>query len=139
MTKSQEHNASSTSSLINVTGGCHCGAVRFSAHVPHDSVVLACNCSICAMTGFQHLIVKHQAFNLVQGEDKLSSYRFNTQQANHLFCAVCGIKSFYQPRSHPNSWSININCIDNYAAEDWTIEPFDGQNWQQAKRGLNHD
>ena len=47
------------------------------------------------------------------GEDRLTSYRFGTGAANHLFCAVCGVKSFYQPRSHPDAWSVNLNALDD--------------------------
>lgn len=124
---------------VQVSGGCHCGAVKFKAKVPKDTVVLACNCSICRMTGFQHLIVRHEDFELTSGKERLSSYQFNTKQANHLFCSICGIKSFYQPRSHPGSWSINTNCLDDFKAENWPIKNFDGQNWEQAKERLDND
>ncbi len=137
MSKSQEHNSNSVTANKDVSGGCHCGAVRFVAKVPDDTVVLTCNCSICAMTGFQHLIVKHEAFTLLSGENQLTSYKFNTQQANHLFCSICSIKSYYQPRSHPDSWSINTNCIDDFDVHNWRLERFDGQNWEQAKEQLD--
>lgn len=136
MSKSQEHNSVSTTSIINLTGSCHCGAVTFEAKAPADATVLICNCSICKMTGFQHLIVNHDQFKLLSGEDKLTQYQFNTKQAKHLFCIQCGVKSFYQPRSHPESWSININCIDNIDPNTWQTQNFDGQNWEQAKQEL---
>ena len=47
------------------------------------------------------------------GGEGLTSYRFGTGAANHLFCAVCGVKSFYQPRSHPEAWSVNLNALDD--------------------------
>ena len=40
-------------------------------------------------------------FELLTGRDALTSYRFGTGAAEHLFCRHCGVKSFYQPRSHP--------------------------------------
>jgi hypothetical protein len=83
---------------MKVQGGCHCKAVRFEAEVPRAVEVLDCNCSICAATGFRHLIVPHEDFRLLSGGEALTSYRFGTGAANHLFCSVCGIKSFYQPR-----------------------------------------
>ena len=122
---------------IQVTGGCHCQAIRFKANVDPNSVILNCNCSICKMNRFQHLIVKHQNFNLIHGEHQLSNYRFNTKQAKHLFCQSCDIKSFYQPRSHPNSWSINANCIDDFNPNEWNFMNFDGVNWEQAKKDLD--
>jgi len=119
-----------------IGGGCHCGAIRFEAHVQKAPELLDCNCSICARTGFLHLIVPHPDFTLVHGEDDLTSYRFGSGQADHLFCSHCGVKCFYQPRSHPNSWSVNYNCLD--VGHDLTpkIIKFDGQNWEAAKAGL---
>ena len=87
------------------------------------------------MTGFIHLIVPHDRFDLISGREALSSYRFGTGAAEHLFCGHCGIKSFYQPRSHPGAWSVNANCLDRPV--ELVIEQFDGRNWEQAKAGLS--
>jgi hypothetical protein len=122
---------------LTVTGGCHCRAVRFEADVPVAVEILACNCSICAATGFLHLIVPHRHFRLLSGRDRLTSYRFGTGAAEHLFCAVCGIKSFYQPRSHPEAWSVNFSTLDDTSALEVSVTPFDGRNWEQAKAALD--
>ena len=118
------------------TGGCHCKAVRFRAELPDPPVpALDCNCSICSATGFLHMIVPHADFTLESGADKLTSYRFGSGTAEHLFCSVCGVKSFYQPRSHPDAWSVNANCLDEPVA--LAIEHFDGKDWERAKAGLD--
>lgn len=122
--------------LKTVQGGCHCGAVRFSAEVPASVKLLACNCSMCAKTGFLHLIVPHADFTLQSGSDTLSSYRFGTGAAEHLFCSTCGIRSFYQPRSHPGSWSVDVRCLDDGHGLSTTIESFDGRNWDKARADL---
>jgi hypothetical protein len=122
--------------MIRIQGGCHCGAVRFEADVPQAVEILDCNCSICSMTGFLHLIVPHEDFRLLSGTDTLSSYRFGTGAAEHLFCSVCGIKSFYQPRSHPEAWSVNLNALDDISALDVSRRSFDGRNWEQARGEL---
>ncbi|MCB1581575.1 MAG: GFA family protein [Marinicella sp.] len=134
MTENQEQ---TTKQDHRISGGCHCGAVRFMALMPTNQTILVCNCSICSMTGFKHLIVPHQQFTLLSGHDKLTSYQFNTKKANHLFCSVCGVKSFYQPRSHPESWSINCHCLDDFNEQDWVFVPFDGKNWEQAHQELD--
>jgi len=82
-------------------GGCHCGKVRFEVTAPADIEVTHCNCSICRMTGYLHLIVSKDDFHLVSGKDDIETYTFNTGTAQHYFCRRCGIKSFYLPRSHP--------------------------------------
>lgn len=122
---------------IAVAGGCHCGAVRFEADVPRHAEVLDCNCSICAATGFRHLIVPHTNFRLVSGRESLTAYRFGTGAAEHLFCAICGVKSFYQPRSHPDSWSLNLNALDEISALRLTVRSFDGRNWEAARGALD--
>lgn len=121
-----------------VTGGCHCGAVRFEAAIHEERPeVLDCNCSICSKTGFLHLFVPHEDFELVAGRDDLVSYRFGSGAANHLFCGTCGIKSFYQPRSHPDAWSVNLRALDDGHGLEVDIEPFDGRDWEKAKARLD--
>ena len=121
---------------MKVGGGCHCGAVRFEAELPEAPVpALDCNCSVCSMTGFLHIVVPHEEFELVTGRDALTSYRFGTGTAEHLFCRICGVKSFYQPRSHPEAWSLNANCLDQPV--QLAIERFDGRNWEAAADKLS--
>jgi hypothetical protein len=111
--------------------------VRFEAEVPERVELLDCNCSICAATGFRHLIVPHADFRLLTAESALTSYRFGSGTANHLFCATCGIKSFYQPRSHPDAWSLNWNALDDVSGLTATISQFDGRNWEKARVALD--
>lgn len=119
------------------TGSCHCGAVRFRFALPSPQVeLLDCNCSMCARTGYLHLIVPHGDFELLSGQDALTSYRFGTGAAEHLFCGICGVKSFYQPRSHPDAWSVNFRCLDAGHGLDATIRPFDGRDWDAARAAL---
>lgn len=99
--------------------------------------VLDCNCSICAKTGFRHLIVPHGDFALLQGEAALVGYRFGTGAADHLFCGTCGVKSFYQPRSHPEAWSVNLNALDDIGSLEITFSAFDGRNWEAARAALD--
>jgi hypothetical protein len=99
--------------------------------------VLDCTCSICAMTGFRHLIVPHGDFRLLSGEAALSHYRFGTGTADHLFCSACGVKSFYQPRSHPDCWSINFAALDDSSGLEVVSRRFDGRNWEEARGSLD--
>jgi hypothetical protein len=116
--------------MITHTGGCHCGRVRFEVLAPPRLEVLECNCSICGKSGYLHLIVPAERFKLLCGAGALSTYRFNTETARHHFCATCGIKSFYVPRSHPDGYSVNARCLDACAGTSITILPLDGRNWE---------
>jgi hypothetical protein len=114
-------------------GGCHCGAVRFRVHVRQHRVD-DCNCSICTKKGFLHLIVPPEDFELLRGEDVLTTYTFNTGIAKHTFCRVCGMHPFYTPRSHPNSFDVNLRCLDDPNGDvmsQFQIRAFDGRNWEQ--------
>lgn len=93
--------------MVTHTGGCHCGRVRFEVQAP-------------------------ARFKLLAGGDALTTYEFNTKTAKHLFCKVCGIKSFYVPRSHPDGYSVNARCLDPGTIEEMKIVPLDGRNWEKS-------
>lgn len=118
-------------------GGCHCGRVRFEAQAPARVDATECNCSICRKSGFLHMFVSRENFRLVTGEDVLTTYTFNTGVAQHYFCSICGVKSFYVPRSHPEGFSVNVNCIDEGTVKSLDVKPFDGRNWEQNVAGLS--
>lgn len=117
-------------SLVVHRGGCHCGRVRFEALAPAKAQVCDCNCSICSMSGYLHLVVRADRFKLLCGSDVLTTYTFNTGTAKHLFCSVCGVKSFYVPRSHPDGFSVNARCIDPGTLEEMTVRPVNGRDWE---------
>jgi hypothetical protein len=117
-------------------GGCHCGRVRFRVRADLSRVT-ECNCSICAKKGYLHLIVTRDRFELLRGEEELTSYRFNTGVAEHLFCRTCGIHSFYVPRSDPDKIDVNVRCLDPDAVDvaSLAVKPFDGRHWEHAMHG----
>lgn len=116
--------------MVSHSGGCHCGRVQFEVDAPADLEVDECNCSICFLCGYLHLIVPRSRFRLLRGEEYLTSYRFNTGVANHTFCRQCGIKPFYVPRSHPEGISVNARCITQDTVASMVVRPFDGQHWE---------
>ncbi len=123
-------------------GGCHCRRVRFRVRVPAEGKLEAidCNCSICRMKGFLHLIVTKDQFELVSGADDLTTYTFNTGVAKHTFCRVCGMHAFYTPRSHPDGVDVNVRCLDAIdgasAIRAFSIVPFDGQRWEESVEAI---
>jgi hypothetical protein len=104
--------------------------VRFEVDLPDEVAADTCTCSICRKTGFVHIVVPESQFRLTSGADRLTSYRFNTGVADHLFCPVCGVKSFYRPRSNPDGWSVNARCLDNPEAVRLEMAVFDGAHWE---------
>jgi hypothetical protein len=124
--------------MQTLNGSCHCGRVQFEVTVPKEVVVQECNCSICSRSGYLHLIVPKSRFKLLQGEDNLTTYTFDTHEAKHMFCKTCGIKSFYIPRSNPDGYSVNLRCLDQDRFDKVTVELFDGKNWEQNAHTLQH-
>jgi hypothetical protein len=122
--------------LAKHTGGCHCGRVKFEVEAPAAIEALECNCSMCAKSGFLHLIVPKDKFTLIRGAEFLSAYTFNTGVAKHLFCSICGIKSFYVPRSHPDGYSVNVKCLEPDTIGKIVITPFNGKHWEQSAAEL---
>jgi hypothetical protein len=117
-------------------GGCHCGCIRFEVDAPARIDAIECNCSICRMTGFVHLIVPASRFRLLQGSDVLIEYTFNTGVAKHRFCRVCGVKAFYIPRSHPEGIDVNLNCLDPATIEAIMTTRFDDADREAATAAI---
>jgi len=49
---------------------------------------------MCGRAGTLLTFVPATQFNLLSGEPALTDYQFNRHAIHHLFCKVCGIKSF---------------------------------------------
>ena len=84
------------------------------------------------MFAFLHLIVPSSRFRLLSGAETLRTYTFNSGTARHLFCDVCGTKSFYVPRSHPDGYSVNVRCIDPGTIRKLSVHAVDGRDWERA-------
>ncbi len=79
-----------------------------------------------------HIIVPASRFRLLEGNETLTTYTFNTHTARYRFCKICGIKSFYIPRVHPHGFSINLSCLDKSDFSEITIKKFDGHNLEES-------
>jgi centromere protein V len=117
--------------MVMHAGGCHCGRVRFEVEAPATIAVDECNCSMCSMSAYLHLIVPTERFRLLSGHESLTTYTFNTGTAKHLFCSVCGVKSFYVPRSHPDGFSVNARCLDRGTVEGMRVTRVNGREWEK--------
>ena len=96
---------------------CHCGAVELKVDTDLENIK-QCNCSICIRKNAKMNLIPKDAIKIVKGEENLSTYKFNTMQAEHFFCKTCGIYTHHNRRTDPNGVGINIGCIDE-------IDPFE--------------
>ncbi|CAN6572719.1 unnamed protein product [Malus baccata var. baccata] len=121
------------SEMIVHEGGCHCKNVRWRVKAPSSVVAWSCNCSNCSMRGNTHFIVPAERFQLLSDSEQfLTTYSFGTHTAKHTFCKVCGITSFYYPRSNPDGVAITFRCVDLGTLAHIEIKYYDGQNWEAS-------
>jgi len=110
---------------------CHCGAVVLELDLP-DGIVdpRRCDCSICRRKGAVVASVPLSRLRVVQGEEVLTEYRFNTGTARHLFCSVCGVHTHHQRRSNPDQYGYNVGCLEG-------VNPF-ALDAVAVNDGINH-
>uniref|UniRef100_A0A1D1XDK0 Centromere protein V n=2 Tax=Anthurium amnicola TaxID=1678845 RepID=A0A1D1XDK0_9ARAE len=122
-----------SSATVTHYGGCHCGHVRWEVNAPASVVAWSCSCSDCSMRGNTHFIVPSCKFKLVgESEQFLTTYTFGTHTAKHTFCKVCGITSFYVPRSNPDGVAVTFRCVDSGTLTHVEIRYFDGKHWEKS-------
>ncbi|KAK9665198.1 hypothetical protein RND81_14G096800 [Saponaria officinalis] len=127
--------------LVTHTGGCHCGTITWEVNTPKPTLTAwKCNCTNCAMRGNIHFIVPAQNFRLLTGHSNVSTYTFGTRTAKHTFCSVCGVTSFYTPRSNPDCVAVTLACVHPGTISHVEIKCFDGLNWENSysSTGISH-
>ena len=97
-------------------GACHCGAVKFAITSEFEELT-TCDCSICAKKNALMVRVHEDDFRLMAGEDALSEYNFHTGVARHFFCKICGIYTFHRKRMMPDSYGVNVFCLEGFDPE----------------------
>jgi hypothetical protein len=116
------------SDLQTHQGGCQCGRVRYEVKIDLGGPVVTCNCSMCGRAGTLLSFVPESQFKLLSGEDELTDYLFNRKVIHHLFCRVCGIKSFARGSGKDGpTVAINTRCLDNVEIDKLTVKPYDGK------------
>ncbi len=70
------------------------------------------------MRGAVAVTANIDGLTITQGADKLATYRFNTNTAEHHFCSVCGIYTHHKRRSNPSQLGVNVACLEG-------VSPFD--------------
>ncbi|MEO5767402.1 MAG: GFA family protein [Polyangia bacterium] len=110
------------------SGGCHCGKVRYQAKLDLASPVISCNCSMCGRTGTLLNFVPADQFTLQSGEDSLTDYQFNKKHIHHLFCKVCGVKSFARGTGPQGpTVAVNTRCLDDINVDELKVMKHDGK------------
>jgi len=111
-----------------LTGGCHCGLVRFEC-TTDLAMVTACNCSICTKRGLHFAFLPPKNFQLRAGEENLREYLFNKRAIRHQLCADCGVEIFARGSKPDGSEvvALNVSCIDGIDLANVAMTPVDGR------------
>ena len=110
---------------------CHCGAIEIELTLPHGlKNPRRCDCSMCKRRGAIVASVLLKDLKVLKGKDKLSLYQFNTMEAKHFFCSICGIYTHHQRRSNPTEYGFNIACLEG-------VNPFELKD-VPVMDGVNH-
>ncbi len=110
------------------TGGCHCGAVRYSVNLKLEGAV-TCNCSICSKTGTLLAFAPMDQFHLLSGSDVLTDYQFGKHRIHHLFCSRCGVRSFSRGKGPDGAEmaAVNVRCLDAVDLGSIPTRSYDGK------------
>lgn len=105
-------------------GQCHCGSVKFEVILSDQfNTVRRCTCSYCRMRGAVAVSAALGGLKILEGEDRLISYRFNTGAAQHYFCSRCGIYTHHQRRSNQAEYGVNVACLNGVSPFDFAEVP----------------
>lgn len=107
------------------SGSCHCGAVRFRIDWPIAELT-TCDCSLCVKRNAVMAKVPENALTLIDGENALTLYQWNTRRARHYFCRNCGIYVFHKKRAAPDHYGVNVFCLDGFDASSIPIRKTEG-------------
>ena len=106
-------------------GSCHCGAVKFEADLDLTESSYRCNCSICRRTRFWPAVAAPEGFRLLEGQDALTQYLFNTRKNHHYFCRHCGVRAFGVGNETPSGkmYGVNLGCLEDVSDEELARVP----------------
>jgi len=102
--------------MVNITGGCLCGKVRYDGNTdPIVTCVCHChNCQKASGSAFSIVVaVSEQALN-VQGD--LKTYEDNSDSGNpnfRSFCPACGSRVMDQSEAAPGMLMLQVGTLDD--------------------------
>lgn len=94
-------------------GSCHCGAVRLRIDTDEPlGPYFRCDCSLCSRKGAVMGEAARSALEITSGAQQLATYAWNTGEAQHHFCKVCGIYTHHVMRGATQRIGVNMACIE---------------------------
>lgn len=112
-------------------GSCHCQAVRYEASFDLKAGTNRCNCSICTKARAWFLFVAADRFQLVAGNDALTSYEwtpagYGAPDLTYRFCSRCGIRVYATgnlPELGGLFYAIHVPTLDDVDRDELVNAP----------------
>lgn len=100
---------------MNITGGCHCGKVRFTAEVDPAKVV-ACHCLDCQILAgapFRTVVMaRSEHFHLTGDTQRYVKTADSGNRRAQVFCPECGTPLYAGAPDNPPVVTIRVGCVD---------------------------
>ena len=101
---------------VPLTGGCLCGAVRYTVSVPITELRM-CHCRDCQKStgtgGSVNATLKSETIKLTQGTPKRYSVTADSGRILHrFFCGECGSPLFSRRELTPENSALRIGTLD---------------------------
>ena len=100
----------------NLSGGCHCGAVRYTLHASPLSI-FHCHCEDCRKTTgslYQSGGVMRRDMVEINGAENLTKYR-TSPSFEQQFCRTCGCNLFCYVDDEITEFYVNLPTLDGGA------------------------
>ena len=102
--------------MTDRTGGCLCGAVRYTAHDAPDTFG-ACHCTMCQhISGGVNMAFTAKADRFeISGTEAVRAYR-SSDWAERSFCGTCGSNLWYRlvtPSDTPHDYHVGFGTLDD--------------------------
>ncbi|KAJ6014167.1 hypothetical protein N7540_008758 [Penicillium herquei] len=134
-------------------GGCHCGKVRYTAHLSspvQEQVSHTCNCipsslnpyaqlssgggkrSICTINAYILVYVKKDQITFHEEDGAVMEYRFGTRKYPHHFCSNCGTSVYARSDGgdYEDIVAVNGRTLKDVDIGTLRIEKLDGKKIQ---------
>ena len=119
--------------MARYPGSCHCGTIRFEVDAEPVEMT-TCDCTLCVKKNALMIRVPEAALTVLAGHEHLSTYAWNTGVARHHFCARCGVYTFHRKRAAPDSFGVNVFCLEGFDPTALPVRRTDGATMSLAPK-----
>ncbi len=113
-----------------VVARCHCGAATITLPCTPD-LVLECNCSLCAATGWRGVYCRPDEAVITGDYDSYIRSDLDEAMITLWRCKTCGIQTHWTPlaAAPADRMGVNARLLDSAVLDGVAVERADGRSW----------